>query len=62
MGCGSDSFSWIKFAEERWGIKFSNQAQVMNILHISFVKDGRIAIPELAPEESVAPQAFTKGL
>lgn len=44
----------LHFMEERWNFKFASQEQMEELLHISFVNDGRDIPPELIEEESSA--------
>ncbi len=50
----SRGFKLLSFMETRWGLHF-NENQKMDLLHISFVKDGREQIPEL-PEPEINSQ------
>lgn len=45
----------LKFIETRWEIKFKNEAQMLDLLHISFVNDGRADVPEIPEPESNDP-------
>ena len=45
----------LKFIEKRWDIKFADEAQMIELLHIPFVNDGRADIPELPKQEVVEP-------
>lgn len=41
----------LKFVETRWNIQFKDEAQMLDLLHLSFVNDGRADVPEIpAPE------------
>ena len=42
----------LKFIETRWSIKFKDRAQMVDLLQLSFVNDGRANIPEL-PEPKI---------
>lgn len=37
----------LNFVEKRWDINFKDEAQMLDLLHISFVKDGRADVPEI---------------
>lgn len=41
----------LKFIETRWDIKFKDEAQMLDLLHISFVNDGRADVPEIPEPE-----------
>lgn len=41
----------LKFIETRWDIKFKDESQMLDLLHISFVNDGRVDVPEIAEPE-----------
>lgn len=41
----------LKFIETRWNIKFKNEEQMLDLLHISFVNDGRADVPEIPESE-----------
>lgn len=45
--------SLLRFMEKRWHVPFTDD-EILRLLHIDFVKDGRPEIPEL-PEESAEP-------
>lgn len=53
----------LRFIETRWNIKFKDEAQMLDLLHISFVKDGRAdvvpEIPEPEIEEITDPPTVT---
>ena len=42
----------LKFIENRWNIKFENEAQMIDLLHISFVNDGRKDVAEIPKPEN----------
>lgn len=42
----------LKFIETRWNIRFIDEEQMIDLLHISFVNDGRADVHEL-PEPEV---------
>ena len=41
----------LKFIENRWNIQFKDEAQMIELLHISFVNDGRADVPEIPEPE-----------
>lgn len=41
----------LRFIETRWNIKFKNEEQMLDLLHISFVNDGRADVPEIPEPE-----------
>lgn len=41
----------LKFIETRWDIKFKDEAQMLDLLHISFVNDYRANVPEIPETE-----------
>lgn len=41
----------LRFIETRWDIKFKDEAQMLDLLHISFVNDGRADVPEIPEPE-----------
>ena len=41
----------LRFIETRWNIKFADEAQMIELLHIPFVNDGRPDVPELPKPE-----------
>ena len=45
----------LKFVETRWNIKFSNDDQMVDLLHLSFLDKERELVPELPPFEVVTP-------
>lgn len=45
----------LKFVETRWNIKFSNDDQMVDLLHLSFLYKERELVPELPPFEVVTP-------
>jgi len=52
----------LKFIETRWDIKFKDMEQMLDLLHITFVNDGRTEVPEiLEPEvgETIEPPKAT---
>lgn len=42
----------LKFIENRWDIRFKDKEQMVDLLHISFINDGRDEVPEI-PEPEV---------
>ncbi|MEK6989603.1 DUF4268 domain-containing protein [Paenibacillus sp. FSL K6-1566] len=42
----------LKFVETRWNIQFKDEAQMIDLLHLSFVNDGRADVPELPKPDS----------
>lgn len=41
----------LKFIETRWNIQFKDETQMLDLLHISFVNDGRADVPEIPEPE-----------
>jgi hypothetical protein len=41
----------LKFVETRWNIQFKDETQMLDLLHISFVNDGRADVPEIPEPE-----------
>jgi hypothetical protein len=41
----------LKFVEKRWDIHFKDEDQMIELLHISFVNDGRADVPEIPKPE-----------
>lgn len=41
----------LKFIEKRWDIQFEDERQMIDLLHISFVNDGREDVPEIPKPE-----------
>ena len=41
----------LKFVETHWNIQFKDEAQMLDLLHISFVNDGRADVPEIPEPE-----------
>ena len=41
----------MKFIEERWNIRFKDQEQMIELLHVSFVNDGWGEVPEIDQTE-----------
>ena len=52
----------LKFIEARWDIKFKDEEQMLDLLHITFVNDGRPDMPEIQEpefEETTTPPTDT---
>lgn len=50
----------LRFMEKRWAFQFESIEQMDELLHIGFVKDGRVVPPELT-EENIADMAVPMG-
>ena len=43
----------LKFVEKRWSVKFADEAQMVELLHIGFVNEPREEVPELSEDDFI---------